>query len=397
MPATRWTAAENKLKYALTDPTNAGTTSNQAGPNGTDIAQSIDIGAVRANSSVWLFGDTWWLTAAGMVRSQLTHIRNVIGLQTGRDLSTATYKAYTLGTDSVPLDYFPTGSTRGAGSVDGTVAWRYPFGGVLLDDRLLVVGAWCIGTPVGAGGNLNTSMVGSWAALIGDMGNANPRLWERLDLDVQMGALPYYKAPAYYFGCNPIDFGDGWVYFYCFGPQASNRWAVCRADRNEVKAGNLRNLKWWDGGSRWLADSVNPDGSVRRFRVNVLSESVAGNDQAGGVAKRADGSLVFTYVVDGGWRNAVDSTGTSTFPYVVKQSARANPAGRFPVGSQIISATQEVTNQDFIYSAYELPEQTWSGKGASDHFVTVGYNNTSPGIVFGNSLSYWPRFYQVTP
>src|SRR5688572_13773360 len=90
LTATRWTAGENKWKQNLSSPTSASATSlstGNAGVNGTDIAYCIRLSATRF---LWLFGDSWWNTAAGQTRLGGRLVSNLVALQVGSNFSTST-------------------------------------------------------------------------------------------------------------------------------------------------------------------------------------------------------------------------------------------------------------------------------------------------------------------
>jgi hypothetical protein len=380
--ATRWSAGENKFRQNLSSTTDPNATSLAAGPNGMDIANSIDIGTARANSSLWVFGDTFWNTAAGQTRSQLTLIRNPVGLQVGRDLSSSTLTFHTGGTAAAPLDFFDPVS------YDGNPFWKYPLGGVLLDDRVLVVGMLGYSTT-NPGPNLSFSTAGPWATILHSVATGAPTTWPKQDCRFDHSHNGFHLAGEFALICNPIDAGDGFVYFYWFGPSGSNQWAVSRCDRALAKSGDLTQMFWWDGGTRWLRDVRDSrSGAVIRRRLNVLGQTVNGTDQLGGVTKRTDSNWQLTGVPTG-WYGAAP-----TISYAISSSL-ASAFGNWTTIYNVPLSPSPATSQDFVYGAYFLPEQTWSGKAAADQFIIYSRNRQNLNL-FTDATSYWPEVLQVT-
>lgn len=397
--ATRWTAGENRLRAILTDPTVPGTASTGPGPMGTDIGYSVDLAPLRPNCSAWFFGDTSYSTAAGQTKAATTLIKNAIMFQQGRDLTTATLSWHVGGSQAVPTPYFAPRDRR------GMAFGKYPFGAVLLDDRLLVVGQASRGLtdmdPAGVIGNFGTTMMGSWATMLHGVGAGTPDNWLQRELPVGMPGDSYHQKPTHTFISNPIDAGDGFVYFPCTGPSGSNVMSMCRTTRALAKAGDLTKLEWWDGAGRWRQDTINErTGAVRRHRANILGFSLDGSDQAGGIAKRPDGQWQLT-VVKEGWRDAASvPTVLRTQAPHVRASVAAQIQGPYPAPTDVYAITPQ-TSKDFFYGGLLLPEQSWSGKGASDQLIVYSRNFMSDvGLenlgAFNDVTKYWPELIKVS-
>ena len=407
--ATRWTAGENKLKQHLTDPTSASSTMATTGMNGTDIGISIFLGGTRV---LWLFGDSFWVQA-GQTRGSLKLLHNAVALQTGLDLSTCTYTYYQGGTSTNPLEFFFPEMR------DGQPMGKYPMGGIMLDDRVLIVGMLTFGTAAGEPANFNTTMSGMWGTIYHGAGSGAPTSWAPQNVYWGAGHDSFHLERQFIPACNPIDPGDGWIYFYCFGPSqgattvspTGGEWAVFRADRTLVKNGDMSQVYWWDGAGRWLRDYVNPrSGGRDRRRVNVLGFDIHGSDQLGGVHIRSDGQWQLTNIPTG-WFGAAPTvnysltSGASAPKFSTNNlifSPDIQPGYTPPNGGQwwLPTITTNPAWGDFIYGAYSYPEQTWSGKAAGDQLIGFSRNRMGNGSgalsAFGDSLAYWPEFYKVT-
>ena len=386
---TRWTAAEHKFREGLSSPTDPAATSTVAGPNGTDIAASVDIGS---NRSLWLYGDTFWHNTTGETRStNLRLLRNPVSLQTGRDLSTCTMTWHAGNSNTDAIDFFPPVA------LEGTIYWKYPLGGVLLDDRVLVVGMTSRQPTASesAFAQFGSVRSGPWATMLLNTGSGTPDTWPQVNVPVGIGNDSFERGPQYTFACNPIDAGDGWVYFHCFGPSRSDRWGVCRMDRQRVKEGDLTDVFWWDSQDGWVRDGPRlRSGQLRKQRHNILTYGQAGGDQTGGVIKRADGQIQHTWV-EGGWPEARADTNNNVSADV-RYALAANLTTHLTSPSAVYTIPL-VHAEDFFYGAYALPEQTWSGKAAnSSEQVWVYSDNRTNVNLFNDATTYWPRILKVT-
>jgi hypothetical protein len=422
--ATYWEAGTNAFKGNLTSPNSSSSTMSGPGANGTDIGISVYLGGTR---TLWLWGDTFWHPSGVTRGTNLRLIRNPVSLQTGSlDLSTATMTWYWGNSASDPVDFFPPVMR------DGQPMWKYPLGGIFLDDRILVTGMLSYadsGTlPVA---NFGTTMTGMWATMLYDVSGNNPNSWAQQDLKWGGGHDSFHVERQFTPACNPVDGGDGFVYFYCFGPSWgamvanpwSGAWSVFRIPRDDVKKGDLTRPRWFDGANRWVEDYRDvKTGALARNRPNVLGFSINGSDQLGGVHKRSDGQWQLT-CIPSGWFGAAPHVG---------YSLAASPASKFSTYTKLWDASVQsgytppngghfwtqpkqaeldawrAANPgnnsrngewgDFVYGAYSYPEQTWSGKGANDQLIGFSRNRGGPGAIgmFSDSRAYWCEFYKVT-
>jgi hypothetical protein len=371
--ATRWTAAENNAFLYNRNGTTSGATSFGTGLFGGDGYISIDL--KDSSRTLWLVGDTRWATAAGQTAGQTTVIHNSVGITTGLNLSTCTtawYQGTTHGgTASSPRAFFDD-----VGTGDGATYYRYGAAGIMLDDRVLIMGQ--LAAP-DSNAPFGFSVFGPWAMMLYNVVGTTPDNWVQVELPMDMPRDDFLERPCYIPSNGMADPGDGYVYAWCFG--AVGRWAVCRWKRENAKAGDLSNTEWWDGGDGWTPDRPDPDGIMHRLRPDIYGfESVSNN---GGVHLRADGKYQLTV-------NPEDPLNDSG---PVVYSVASSPGAIFSDPVQIY--TLPVTGLDFAYGMYCAPHLTFTGKAANDT-VCVYSNNYQSLSVFTDATKYWPHVLQIT-
>jgi hypothetical protein len=414
------TAYTNKWKQNLNSTSSTSATSLGTGNNGTlgtDIAYPIQLSATRW---LWLFGDSWWPTAAGQQRLGCKLVGNIVALQVGADFSTSTVtyhagprpprSAGVAASNTDPWPFFEFGPQRGTVALDAVgspAGVRYPMAGARLDNQtVLIVGMshhdnhlYAPGSGwTGEGGAAGTSPIGPFATLlIGDIDGTSPSTWRHFECSVD---LPFTKSGinqrmGFHFGPG-CEVRDGWVYIWCMGPwDQTGHWSVVRYPLEEVLLGRLRGGFWWAGGDRWVPDRSN---AQRRIRV---TPDVVRSEQGGAVRRRPDGRYQMTVVPEPFFDPAALAANRRQGPRTLRYGITNSPGGEFD-SQHAFDIQDVVSDYDFVYSAYIVPGQSFFGI-TTEQILTLSRHNSGPSPdsnpfnapAFSNTLTYWPEFYAV--
>ena len=361
--ATSWSAAEAKFTQNL-----SGSTSVAAGFMGSDAGYTIDLGSTRV---LWVFGDTFWATAAGKTRAQCSFIRNCVALQTvSYDLSASTMTWYTGGSAGSPLPFF---NWRADSS--GTPRWFWPNSGILLDDKLLIMLSAFVPYPEGPVG-FQFKYQGTQAVLC-DLLSGTPDTWTQMYVPT-----PTQRDNGIHFGLSMIDNGDGYV--YCWGSGSGNKWYLARWDRSKAKSGDLMDPDWWTdiGWSKRYPSQV---GLKSYPRINNNYQLVADvNQNNGTVNKRSDTK----------WQQLmIPQYPGTTFAY---SQMNSGPDATFPAVTNFYNLPEAGDNTIVCYAGLGHPEQTFSGKASDDIVVTYATNAAGSGNVYTDMDTYFHRVVKVT-
>jgi hypothetical protein len=195
---------------------------------GGDAAYSVDLGEGRV---LWMFGDSFVATKAGLTRRQSAFIRNSVAIQTGYDPSHAAMKFYSVVRRGKPFDFAPPDGEN----------WLWPLHGIRLGNRLLLFYARMARDR--SRDSLGFQSVG-WNAFFVDNPDTEPSKWKLRSARTQGKML---------IGASVIRQGE---YVYAFVLQDVEhdayllRWAV-----SEAAEGRLFSPQWWCGvGGGWRTD-----------------------------------------------------------------------------------------------------------------------------------------------
>lgn len=331
---------------------------NAAGFMGGDGNISVDLGGGRV---MWAWSDFMWATAAGNSRSDFPTGHQMIAIQNGYDLSTATVTFYPrTDANGRVQSFFPD-----AANEDGTPYYSYLISGTMLDGKLYLFGLKnvdVIGTELGTG---------AWAVMV-DNPTATPDLWHWFPLPRIYTSTPSTTL----FGGEPApclseaDPGDGYVYSWTTPPGGSRAIFVCRYLRGDFKRGDIGNPQWWCGPTAgWAFERPDAQNGIRK--QPVLSGSLFLSQ--GGFFKRSDGL----------WQ-ATGSDDATHFQYTTNAAIGADYAALSSVGAAVPKY-----GQDLNYAFTPHPEQTYSGKAATD--FTGAW---TPGVVaVGDHIGQRPESY----
>jgi hypothetical protein len=357
--ATAWPEAEAKFAQNL-----SGTTSVAAGFMGSDLASSIDLGGSRV---LWLFGDTFWATAAGQSRNQCRFIRNCIGLQTGSyDLSAATLTFYAGiepdGTGTTPGSFFPE---------IGPADWAWISAGCMIDDKLLLIGS----NVQPAAGDFPFRGAGARAYLVDNPAD-EPADWIMSPIPAPFttsGPVP---------GIHVLDGGDGYIYGFGRGGDPWEGMYAVRWQRDEAKAGRLMNPQWWRGDVYGWDNTPQHGPRAARPPVAVLAPLIGAE---GSVHQHSDSTWVTIQTPGiGATSLAYATSATLSGPFTTLTTFYTPPESGDPLYD--------------IYAGKGHAEQTWSGKSADDVVCTyvVSIKAGGGGDIYNDTNVYFPRVVKVT-
>lgn len=365
--ATRWTAAENLIKYNRSANT-AGAVSLGQGLFGADGFQHCDLGGGK---TLWTCGDTFWAKSAGKNRSQCVIVRNSVGITDNYDLSAASTPTWYAGGDPTdyPLPFFGNTHFNGVPYSKGTS------GAVKLSSEIVLAwGALVRATPTFPGFALD----GSWVTLLTNISDT-PDNWQHIEVP--------FGAPAdtlHHAGGRPFVSG-GQVYF----PMASGRMA--RVPVARALLGDLTNVYWFDGREGWVRDAPDRRGLNPQRRVQRYVD--------GAPFQRSDGQW---QVTGGGLLDAVveyDTADNMMGPFAPGDGL--DEFGYHPTSRTFIyrppGAEGVLAGHKYIYAIATVPWLTWSGKAAADQPIIYSTNGGTNGeSVFTDARYYWPEFLQVS-
>jgi hypothetical protein len=379
MAATRWIEAESKFRANQSDTTATAVSlsawnGTPGGAMGTDIGACVDL---KDGRWLWLFGDTWMPTAAGQNMSGAAssgNCSNVVALQTGSSsIPDSTLTWHARGTTGAPTAFFPKPTLPSTVNPPTFAYTRYPFGGVAIDDKVLVVGRHSEG-KTSEPNNFTTTMNGPWACLLSNIAGNDPTAWTATYLTWPMSNESFHSTIQYGPVAQPVDQG-GHIYFPMQGPSRSDEWTLARAPRGDVYAGDLSGLEWWAGGYLWTPDSHpdSPAGGAHQRRNILGTVDVQGSDQPGGIHRRRDGLWQFTSVPHD-WKEGPGASHSAGW------ATSRGPGFTFDNHTTEYAIPTEVTNQ-FVYGAHVCPGITWEGMSPGDqcwvYSLNVGFGDPS--------------------
>lgn len=212
---------------------------------GGDDAYSIDLGHGRV---AWFFGDSFVAPVTPGRRRGTTMVRNSVGLQTGYDPTTATFKAYWRETDGKPQSFV----------ADEGKEFFWPGGSILVDGKLLM----CMMRARNANRKLAFEITG-WGAVLIDHLESPPDRWavQRLNVPQNPFGIMVGSASLVRDGNHVIAFSVGDKDHGVF----LVRWSVANASR-----GDLTQPEWWTGEA---------GGWVKQDQLEALPKAVMTNGQ----------------------------------------------------------------------------------------------------------------------
>lgn len=362
---TPWSQANDKFTQNV-----SGSVSIAAGFMGSDLATSIDLGGTRV---LWLFGDTFWATAAGQTRTQCLFIRNTIALQTGSyDLSAATLTFYAgLAPDG-------TGTTPGSFFAEtGPSNWAWVSAGCMIDDKLLLI---TVDLQPFVGG-LGFGVVG-WRAYLVDNPAAAPTAWTIIPVPVpSTNTTPIL-------GLQVLDPGDGYVYAYGRGANDDLAMYAVRWPRAKAKAGQLMDPQWWRGTVFGWSNLPQFGDHAQRGPIAVEPGPTA---TEGSIHQRSDNMWVTIQTPGFGATNLSSATSSSLSGPFGALTSFYTP----PESTQLNGSGQILYD---VYAGKGHPEQTWAGK-ATDDILCSYVANADPvgGASVQTDMSiYFPKFVKVS-
>ena len=320
---------------------------------GGDGASSVVLGEGRV---VWLFGDSFIGQGQSPRRRDAVMVRNSVGIQTGNDPTTATFKTFAGEVDDRPADFFPpSGST-----------WYWPGDGEMIDEQLLIFFMAVERSDEGLG----FKNVG-WHAMVVENPRASPSEWRlrpavtrENDFQVMLGSGSVLKDEQFLYAFSAREPGAHPVYLV--------RWPLELA-----AAGDLSSPEWWTGGeSRWL-----PQDKLAKLPLPLMergqTEFSVHRVEADGV--EAEGHFLQVQM-DGFPRGAIA---------VRRARALWGPWSRL---RGVFRPDQVVAldRRSFIYSAKAHPEIKTDGLA-----VTYCTNSFDLGTLVDDKTLYFPRFIRL--
>jgi hypothetical protein len=203
---------------------------------GADDAHSVDLGKGRV---LWLFGDTF-INANGVKdRFRAELIRNSIGIQTGRDPSSASMAFFWRQTPArTPASFFPNSGKN----------WFWPGDGICIRNRLLI-----FLTAIEPFDNDLGFAVSGWRAVLVVNPDTPPERWRftdvcskkaRFSIALGTGGVLRHQGHLYAYGTN----------------RGGNQAYLARWPDEQAEAGDLGEPEWWCGArSGWKKESLITD------------------------------------------------------------------------------------------------------------------------------------------
>ncbi|MHB8606264.1 MAG: hypothetical protein ACYDCK_13520 [Thermoplasmatota archaeon] len=238
---------------------------------GSDGAPSVDLGDGRI---AWLFSDSLVKTLAGVPQANAPNafVHNTIGIQQGRDPSSATMEFFWRNMPALPPQ-------RGVGACSAPGAPPASFfpedgptyfwiaGGALVDGKLLI---FMSGIRSNSTKPFDFYYVESRAVVV-DNPKASPPDWA-----YRNASLPRVSFHA--------DFGQGTfvdgAFLYSFADIGANRHALVRWFAADASSADLSHPQWWNPrAATWqanLTDSPNPIAGADQPQLAVLDDAIHG-------------------------------------------------------------------------------------------------------------------------
>ena len=318
---------------------------------GADGAYSIDLGHDR---SLWLFGDTFVATSDAHTRNESEMVRNTIGIQTGRDPTTAAMAFHwRTDPDGSPASFFPE---------DGEL-WYWPNHGVRIGEDGPLVLFLSVLKPTPEEG-LGFGSAG-WRAVLVDNPDEDPQSWTPRPLEVP--ETPFDAVV----GCGVVR-QDGFVVALATRFEGSHGGHLFRIREEDVAAGAAE-PEWFAGSRGWVAQ-----GSLDGDPHEVMSDA------------GPECSLHFDATI-GRWVH-VASRGFGATTIGVRVAERIE--GPYSGAADAFTPPESKADDPFVYAAKAHPQLDTGGEGLA---VTYATNSFEFGDLFtaeGAAL-YWPRFVRV--
>ncbi len=319
---------------------------------GGDDAYSIDLGEGRV---AWFFGDSFVAPTVLGERRGTTMVRNSMGIQTGYDPTSATFKAYWQVIDGKPHSFI----------ADEGEEFFWPGGSLMLDGKILM----CLMRARNANRKMAFETTG-WGAVLIDNINESPEQWQisKLDapqnhFDVLVGSASLLKDAEHVFALSVAGESHD-VYLV--------RWPLA-----EAAEGDLSKPEWWAGGER---------GWVTQSQLNELPEPIF-----------KSGQTEFTVHFSRRWNRYVQVQ-FSGFP-LTPIGLRTSPSltGPWTALEEFYSPEELYSEKNqsneperMLYAAKAHPELASEGLA-----LTYCSNTYDIKHLFDGLDLYFPRFFQV--
>lgn len=318
---------------------------------GADASYSIDLGGDR---SLWLFGDTFVATSDAHVRSESKLVRNTIGVQTGRDPTSASM-AFFWGTaaDGAPASFF---------AEDGDL-WRWPLHGARLGGGPVVVFFSVLAPAPGEGLGFESAGFG---AVVLDDPDTDPASWSPRAVEIPSNPFDVVVGGA-------VVRQDGWLIALGARSRGTHAGYLARFREDDLIAGAAE-PEWWTGERGWVAQG------------ELDGEPAVVMDDAG-----AECSLHFDARL-GQWVH-VASRGFGATTIAVQVADRIE--GPYSSPTDAFTPPESMAEDPFVYAAKAHPEVA---AGGDEIAVTYAANSFDFAALFtaeGQSL-YWPRFVRIS-
>lgn len=310
---------------------------------GGDGAYSVDLGNGRV---LWLFGDSFIANTAARLRSSAVMVHNSLAIQNGYDPTTATIKFYWNGSSPTPAGFFPAPSPT---------TWLWPYGGVMINGRLIIF----LNENQATSGGLGFLGVG-WTAVAVQNPSADPSEWKvtnlatKLEFGLDLGAATIVV--------------DGFAYAFTNGLKTPGRTYVARWPVSVLGGNSLVGPQWYAGERGW----------VHGAQINGMPTDVANVQQS-----------IFSI-----------NPSAKTAPYVVIQTSgfggstvafqtATHLTGPYS-GAQTFYNPPEASQRNvLIYGGLMHSEQTAPGY---DVVATYNVNNTNFSTLVSTPSIYYPMF-----
>jgi hypothetical protein len=314
---------------------------------GGDAAYSIPLGADR---TLWLFGDTFVATSAANVRTESHMVHNTIGIQTGRDPTTASIAFAWSGDGATPGSFFPE---------DEDNHWYWPLSGIRIDGVLVIFMQRVLDTP---GRGLGFKEDGARVVLV-ENPDDDPHAWRTRAIAL----TSLLEMPdATYLATGVVRQGDD-VTMLAIGESNDHPGYLAKMRPADLVAGNFHAVGWWDGATYGPGDK----------RVKVFSHAGPENSLHFDAASKK-------------WVH-VRSDGFGETTIVVSFADR--PEGPWSSPRAIFHPPEGDRARISVYAAKAHPELV-----APDGALVVTYaTNTFAGFdtLVHDSSIYYPRFVKV--
>lgn len=321
---------------------------------GSDAAYSVDLGGDR---TLWLFGDTFVATSPANVRTAAALVRNTIGVQVGRDPTTATMTFAWGSAGGAPASFIPE-----LGSGDG-LRWHWPLGGARLPDGSVIVFLSVEKATPGVG--LGFANDGWRAAHLSNL-DLPPSTWQ-----VEMMEPPAQALGARVGTAVAID-GDHLLALSASDDNPPVGY-LARFPLASLASSDLGAIEWWNGAA-WVTPAL-----LTGAPASVIP--VTG----------PEASLHF----DPATRRWIHIASTGFGATTVGLSSALHVTGSWSSVQSVFTPPESRGPKAFVYAAKAHPEQSADGALA----VTYATNSFTFADLLtpdGTQDLYWPRFARLT-